>query len=194
LPPVPKFNKVKIITAALNLVRRVGLAGLTARGLGVELGTSSRPIFTAFRNMEEVQNETMLAARDLYNGYVDKGLSADNAFKGVGMQYIRFAKEEPQLFRVLFMTANETSFSLDNVLPAIDDNSGKILTSIKNTYGLSQKLSYKLYQNLWIFTHGIACLYATGVSQLTEEEASARLTEVFTGLLIQIKIEGKKDD
>ncbi|WP_281532419.1 TetR-like C-terminal domain-containing protein [Anaerocolumna aminovalerica] len=190
MPPIAKYSRADIIAAALNLVRKA--EEITARGLGAELGTSTRPIFTAFRNMEEVQRETVLAARALYNGYVERGLAEENAFKGVGMQYIAFAREEPGLFRLLFMTAYKTPFDLDNVLPAIDENSDKILASIQNAYGLSWELSYRLYQNLWIFTHGIACLYATGVSRLTEEEVSARLTEVFTGLLI--KREVKKND
>ncbi|MBU5332272.1 WHG domain-containing protein [Anaerocolumna aminovalerica] len=192
MPPIAKYSRADIIAAALNLVRKA--EEITARGLGAELGTSTRPIFTAFRNMEEVQRETVLAARALYNGYVERGLAEENAFKGVGMQYIAFAREEPGLFRLLFMTAYKTPFDLDNVLPAIDENSDKILASIQNAYGLSWELSYRLYQNLWIFTHGIACLYATGVSRLTEEEVSARLTEVFTGLLIIIKKEVKKND
>ncbi len=51
-PPV-KFSKDEIVAAALNLTRREGIGAVTARGLGAQLGVSSRPIFTAFRNMEE---------------------------------------------------------------------------------------------------------------------------------------------
>lgn len=193
LPPKQKFTKEEIINTAFNLVRRDGITALTARGLGVELGTSSRPIFTAFRNMEEVQQETMQAARALYNRYVEKGFKEEIAFRGVGMQYLRFAKEESHLFELLFMTSGETAFHLNEILPVIDDNSDKILNSIQEPYGLSREDSYKLYQALWIFTHGIACLYVTGVSRLSEEEASELLTEVFTGLIIKMKNEGKQN-
>jgi AcrR family transcriptional regulator len=209
VPPVQKFSREDIIKTAINLLRKEGIAGITARALGAELGTSSRPIFTAFRNMEEVQSETVLAVKAIYNGYVERGLAEDLAFKGVGKQYIRFAKEEPRLFELLFMKANapsasgdsgrpsdssETPFTLENVLPAIDDNSERILASIQKPYGLSREQSYRLYQNTWIFTHGIACLIATGVSTLSEDEVSNRLTEAFTGLLIKMKSEGQKND
>lgn len=191
LPPTQKFTKEEIITAALNLVRKDGITALTARGLGAELGTSSRPIFTAFRNMEEVQKETIQAARAVYNSYVKKGLAEDNAFKGVGMQYINFAKEEPRSFGLLFMSAGEIILTLNDVLSAIDDNNESIRDFIEKTYSLSRELSDRLYQNLWIFTHGIACLCATGVIRLSEEEANRLLTEVFTGVLIKLKSEGK---
>jgi AcrR family transcriptional regulator len=194
VPPVQRFSRNDIIKTAISLLRKGGIAEITARGLGAELGVSSRPIFTAFRNMEEVHRETTLAVRAIYNGYVEKGLAEKPAFKGVGKQYIRFAREEPRLFELLFMKAGETPFTLDNVLPAIDDNSERILASIQNSYGLTRAQSYRLYQNMWIFTHGIACLFATGVSSLSEDEVSNRLTEVFTGLLIKIKSEAKNND
>jgi len=194
IPPKQRFTKEEVITAALNLTRKDGIAGVTARGLGAELGCSSRPIFTAFRNMDEVQKETVSAARNLYNSYVEKGLTETPAFKGVGMQYIRFAREEPRLFGLLFMTAGETSPTLADVLPSIDDNSDRILSSIEKAHSLSRVVSYRLYQSMWIFTHGIACLCATGVSRLTEYETSSLLTEVFTGLLIKIKSEGNNYD
>jgi AcrR family transcriptional regulator len=192
VPPLQKFSRNDIIKAAINLLRKEGIAGITARGLGNELGVSSRPIFTAFKNMDEVHEETFTAVRDIYNGYVEKGLAEEPAFKGVGKQYIRFAREEPRLFELLFMKAGEKPFTLENVLPAIDDNSERILASVQNSYGLSREQSYRLYQNTWIFTHGIACLCATGVSTLSEDEVSNRLTEAFTGLLIKMKSEGKK--
>jgi AcrR family transcriptional regulator len=192
VPPAQKFSRNDIIKTAINLLRKEGIEGITARSLGSELGTSSRPIFTAFKNMKEVHDETVLAVRAMYNSYVEEGLAEEPAFKGVGKQYIRFAKEEPRLFELLFMKAGEKPFTLENVLPAIDDNSERILASIQIPYGLSKEQSYRLYQNTWIFTHGIACLYATGVCTLSEDEVSNRLTEAFTGLLIKMKSEGKK--
>ncbi|HCC34498.1 MAG TPA: TetR family transcriptional regulator [Ruminococcaceae bacterium] len=193
MPPAHKFTKEEIVKAALELVRREGIAGLTARALGAELGVSSRPVFTAFKNMEEVERETFSAAREIYNGYVEKGLAETIAFKGVGMRYIRFAREEPKLFSLLFMTEGESTPGLDSVLPAIDANNERILASIEGSYGLSRKAAYKLYQTLWILSHGIACLCATGVSRLTEEETDEILTDVFRSLFIKIKSEGKEN-
>jgi AcrR family transcriptional regulator len=193
LPPKQKFSREEIIAAALNLMRREGISAVTARGLGVELGCSSRPIFTVFQNMNEVQAETIYAARAVYNSYVEQGLSEVPAFRGVGMQYVRFAREEPRLFELLFMKAGELTLTLDDVLPTIDDNSENILASIQEPYGLSREESYRLYQTMWIFTHGIACLCATGVSKLSDEEVELRLGDVFRGLLLKRKAEEKND-
>jgi AcrR family transcriptional regulator len=191
MPPKQKFTREEVVTASLALARREGIAAITARRLGAELGVSSRPIFTAFRNMEEVLQETAKAARDIYNAYVEQGLAENPAFKGVGMQYFRFARDEPKLFEWLFMSANDNSVTLSDILPAIDEKSDRILDSIQTAYGFSRETAYRLYQVLWIFTHGLACLHISGITRLTEDEVSKLLTEVFTGMFIKLKSEGK---
>ena len=52
MPPKAKFTKTEIIEAALNIVRTDGYEALTSRALGIYLGSSARPIFTVFKNME----------------------------------------------------------------------------------------------------------------------------------------------
>lgn len=187
MPPKQKFTKEEIIAASLTVAKKEGITGITARGLGAELGSSSRPIFTVFQNMEEVQQETIKAAKAIYNKYVQIGLAGVPAFKGVGIQYIRFSKEEPKLFQMLFMTEDIASSELSTILPVIDGNSDNILDAIQSTYQINREKSYKLYQHLWLFTHGIATLYATKVCRFTESEVSGMLTNVFVGILRQLK-------
>jgi AcrR family transcriptional regulator len=187
MPPKQKFTREQVISAALEITRRDGINALTARRLGAELNSSSRPIFTIFRNMNEVQNETSLAARALYNQYVSIGLSKTNAFKGVGMAYIQFAKDEPKLFHLLFMSENKEVPELTVVLSMIDENSSQILEAVKKGFGLDDVTAYKIYQYLWIFTHGIATLCANKVCRFSEEEISEMLDDVFRGILQKMK-------
>ena len=51
MPPKPKFTKEEIVTAALNITREKGIDAVTAREIAAKLGSSARPIFTVFRNM-----------------------------------------------------------------------------------------------------------------------------------------------
>jgi AcrR family transcriptional regulator len=187
MPPKQKFTREQVISAALEITRHEGINALTARRLGAELGSSSRPIFTIFQNMNEVQNETVLAARALYNQYVSTGLSKPNAFKGVGMAYIQFAKDEPKLFRLLFMTENEAVPELTDVLSMIDENSSQIIEAVKRGFGLDDTRAQKIYQDLWIFTHGIASLCATKVCQFGEAEISEMLDDVFRSIIQKMK-------
>lgn len=187
MPPKAKFTREEIVEAALEIVRGEGFSALTARALGTKLGSSSRPIFTVFQSMEEVQRAVVDAAKTLYSEYVQKGLSDTLAFKGVGTQYILFSVNEPKLFQLLFMKENTNVPELSSVLPVIDDNYDAILSSVRNGYGLPVEAAEKLYRHLWIYTHGIAVLCATKMCRFTGEEISGMMTEVFIGLLKSLK-------
>ncbi len=183
MPPKAKFTKEEMISAALAIVREGGMEALTARALGSRLGSSACPIFTVFQNMEEVQEVVQQAVRGLYKGYIKRGLTETLAFKGVGTQYILFAMQEPKFFQLLFMTEKETVPGLDDVLSLIDESYEEILLSIEKSYGIRGKSAERLYQHLWIYTHGIATLCATNMCRFTGEEISGMMTEVFVGLL-----------
>ncbi len=193
MPPKAKFTKAQITEAAFGILREEGMENLTARALGAKLGSSACPIFTAFANMEEVQQSAIAAAKVLYKEYVEKGLSETPAFKGVGMQYIQFAVHEPKLFRRLFMTEQTTVPDFDRVLPLIDQSYAEILASITENYGVTNTAAQRLYSHLWIYTHGIASLCATKMCRFTEEEISDFLTEVFVSLLKKCKEEQNHD-
>lgn len=187
MPPKAKYSKEEIIAAALDIVRQEGFAALTARALGARLGCSSQPIFTVFKNMEDVQFAVMEAAREVYRAYVRRGLDSELPFKAVGTQYILFAAQEPRLFKLLFMTEQKETPGIDGILPLIDDSYGQILRSIQRTYGLSRSAAQRLYQHLWIYTHGIATLFATGMCRFTGDEISSMMTEVCMSLLKKLR-------
>ena len=193
MPPKAKFQRNEIVAAALKIVREEGLGALTARTLGTQLGSSACPIFTVFQNMEEVQEAVLKAAKALYKEYVEKGLSETPAFKGLGIQYILFAVNEPKLFQLLFMAEQEHIPDLADALPLIDESYDKILSAIEETYGITAASAEKLYQHLWIYTHGIATLCATKMCRFTKEEINEMITEVFVSLLKRIK-GGKSND
>ena len=187
MPPRAKFTREQILNAALDIIRESGTADLTARALGKRLGSSACPIFTVFENMEEVMTCTIKAAKALYATYIKEGLKSMPAFKGVGMQYLKFAICEPKLFQLLFMTEQPQKPTMDNVLPIIDDNYPAILKSVEDSYSVNEPEAEKIYHHLWIYTHGIAALCATNTCTFTQAEVEKMLTEVLTAILKQIK-------
>ena len=190
MPPKSKFTRDEIILAALQLVREQGIEAVTARELGERLGSSARPIFTVFKNMEELKEELIKKAKSLYKEYVAEGLKEDIAFRGVGSAYIRFAAAEPKLFQLLFMIEQEKSTDLEHVLSSIDENYEAILQSVQQPYQLDEATAKRIYQHLWIYTHGIAVLCATKVCRFTGEEIQTMMTEIFKSLLEKVKRSG----
>ena len=187
MPPKAKFTKDEIIEAAVGIVREEGFSALTARVLGARLGSSARPIFTVFQNMEEVQQAVIRRAKEIYGEYVEEGLSDDIPFRGVGTQYILFSIREPKLFQLLFMKEQKKMPELSGVLPLIDDNYGKILLSIEQSYGLKGPSAERLYRHMWFYSHGIAALCATGMCRFTGEEIKGMLAEAGKGILKNMK-------
>lgn len=187
MPPKAKFTREEIICAAMQIVREQGLDALTSREIGRRLHSSACPVFTVFRSMEDVTAALYTAIRSLYREYIREGLAQQLAFQGVGTAYIKFARNEPRFFRLLFMTEPENPTDIGHILAVIDENYDDILRSVKEPYRLTKEEADRLYQHLWVYTHGIATLCATKVCTFTDEEIRDRMKEIFISLLEHLK-------
>lgn len=179
MPPKFKFTREQIIAAALNVTRKNGIAGLTARGLAAELGSSAKPIFGLFQNMEEVQSEVIAAANNLYQLYISQGMAEGKypPYKASGIAYIQFAKEEKELFKLLFMR--------DRTGEKIEENREEIrpmLNIIMRNLGISEDEACIFHLELWLYVHGIATMIATNYIDWDIEFISRALTDAFEGL------------
>lgn len=187
MPPKPKYTKEEIIAAALDLVSEKGMSALTARDLGARLGTSARPIFTAFQSMEEVQEAVIEAAMKQFEEYAHKAASDAPVFKQIGMQMILFAKEEPQLYQLVFMSQNSDVKSFADIYGHLGSVADECLHMIQMDYNLSTDDAKSLFEHSWIHTYGIATLCATGMCHFTQEEISGMLTQDFTAMMTLLK-------
>lgn len=190
MPPKAKFTKEEIINAAFDIVRKNGLLSLTARTLGDKLGSSARPIFTVFTGMEEVIAEVKACARKEYNKYINVAFEQDDdkPFKMVGYMFIKFAQDEPYLFRMLFMSDEFASMDSNSVLPLIDSNYERIFTLVRDYYHTSIENARILFEHLWIYSHGIASLCATKSCSFTDDEIKNMLSFVAQGLFMKLGI------
>lgn len=179
MPPKCKFTKEEIIQAALDIAREDGIKAITARALGAKLNASSKPIFSLFQNMEEVQQEVIKAANQLYQQYLTQDMTSGNypIYKASGMAYIRFAEEEKKLFQLLFMCdrSNENTAAQTNELT-------EIISIIQTNTGLSYDKAYLFHLEMWVYVHGIATMIATNYLKWEKEVVSLMLTDAYEGL------------
>ena len=68
MPPRAKYTREEITEIALGIVAESGVESLNARSLAEAMGTSTRPIFTAFRNMEELESAVRESAMKVFGG------------------------------------------------------------------------------------------------------------------------------
>jgi AcrR family transcriptional regulator len=178
MPPKTKYTKELIIENAFELVRSEGIDALTARRLGDKLGCSPQPIFSCFENMEEVKREIKSKATELYVNFLDEEMKKEMPFKRAGMAYIRFAKEEPKLFHLLFLQKSEGE-PIRNYLQKNDPNYKNILSALMKSHNMSESEADELYSHISVYTYGFAMLFYQGAEIFTLEEVEQKLTEMF---------------
>lgn len=105
MPPACRFTREQIVAAALAITRERGFDAVTARAIADTLHSSSKVIFSAFSGMDDLLAATIDAADAQYRAYSADFVrdSADPPYKAVGTAYIRFARNEPNLFHLLYM-------------------------------------------------------------------------------------------
>ncbi len=187
MPPKPKFTREEVIAAALEIVSEKGMEALTSRDLGARLGSSARPIFTVFQNMEELQQEVRIAAMKRFGTFSEKAIHYTPAFKQFGMQMILFAMEEPKLYQLLFMTENTVHRNFDDVFEDLGETAVVCIDVIQKDYGLNAEEAKALFQQVWIYTFGIGALCAAHVCHFTEEEINELLGQDFTAMMLLIR-------
>lgn len=187
MPPKFKFTKEQIIEKAIELVRKSGIEALTARELAFALGTSVKPIFTAFENMEQVKKKVKDRALEIYYEHLSDYIDYTPAFKRHGMQFIKFAKIEPELFKLIFMQKSSPDFSFSNSTDELIDGSLGVLKILMEKNGLNENDARKLFQIMWLEGYGIAAQIAMGICSFDEEQISEMLSITFLGTLNIIK-------
>lgn len=187
MPPKPKFTKDEIISAALQIVAEGGKEALTARELGHRLGSSTRPIFTLFRGMEELQVEVRAAAMRIFENSRPP-LAADMPpFKQIGIQMVQFGKKEPKLFQLLFMKENDPPLAFDAFLSLLGPTAADCIAILKEEHDLNDEQAAALFENEWIYTFGLGALCATGACTFSDEELGRLLSFSFNATLARIK-------
>ena len=194
MPPKAKFTKEQITKAALGVVSEKGAQALTAKELGAALGTSTTPIFTVFNSMQEVQDAVMLAAMQQFEEYAHKVSYVGPVFKQVGMQMILFAKEEPNLYQLIFMSSIGEAQSFDDIYAHLGSVADECLDVLQKDYDLSKDNAKTLFEHVWIHTFGIGALCATGMCDFSHEQIAEMLTQDFTAMMMLMKSESGKDE
>ena len=187
MPPKAKYTREQIINKAFEMTRKNGIESVVARELGKELGTSSSPIFTAFKNMEELHKEVRKVAMSEFEAYVHDAINYAPAFKYVGIKMIEFAMKEPKLFQLLYMREHDKTQTYAMLIDELGDTVEVCIEIMQKEYNLSRQEVEILFRQVWLHTFGICVLVAGKVCQISQEEISEMLSMEFQGALMLIK-------
>ena len=185
MAPKFKFTKEEVLTVTIDFIRENGIEALTARELAKKLESSTKVIFSLFSNMKNLEDEAKFVAEKIFSEKVNLALKDDSPFKRLGVEYILFSKNEPKLFQWLFMKKGIEVGSFKDFLPMRDYEYRSVIESIDEEYKISIENAKKLYEHLFIYSHGIATLTVTGIHNFTATEIIEYMTEVTKSLIIQ---------
>ena len=176
MPPKVKFTKDEIIGAAVGVVRKKGFTGLTAREVAGVLQTSTRPIFTYYDTMEQLKRDVFEAAKEIHKNRIKQGLKHKVPFLGVGLQYIAFAREDPELCRLLFLTKPDGA--VGSAGDALEMAQELVRESLMRIYNIDGYTADCYFRDLWLVVFSFTTLIVTGDCPYSDEEMSAILSEV----------------
>ncbi len=180
---VKKIQKEDILDAALDIIREEGINNVQARNIAKKLNCSTQPIFYQFKNMEELKEELFKKIIEVYREYLTVDEKAPHLYRQMGEGYIRFAKEEPKLFGLIFMSPN--NLTTRNFITQDEKVYNDILKYVNATTGISSEERVRNFHlKMWTFTHGIATMIATKTCGISDEQISEMLTEEFKALIL----------
>lgn len=176
-----KIQKTDVVKAALQILKHEDPEALTARRLATVLDCSVQPIFYNFANMEELRTEVFKTIHSLYVEYMSEGAKAPRPYKGMGLAYIKFARDYPRYFRLLFMS--ETDLTPETFLSQ-DETTHDLIRYGRELTGFNEEQQRVFHLKVWIFTHGLASLVASGTVQFNDADIERLLTETTREMVV----------
>jgi AcrR family transcriptional regulator len=172
------FTKEAIVEAAFTITKEEGWRAVTARNIAKKLGSSTMPIYSSMKSMEEIGSEVRARAEKLLLEYQGRSYS-DDTMLNMAVGYVTFARDEGNLFRFLYVDnplqaaaqdpQREVSGHYDEML------AGKHVASLEEQLPIAMRDPRVLKS--WIFTHGLASMISSGVLDIPDERIKTLLVE-----------------
>lgn len=178
MPPKIKISKEDIIKTAVELVRENGAGAINARAVAAALDCSTQPIFSNFATMGDLQKAVICTAYEMYLDFIKKEVEQGNypQYKAFGMAYVRFAKEERELFKLLFM--RDRTKESASTSPDFEES----VQMIMKANGVSEETARLMHLEIWTSVHGIGVMLATSFLPLELELISEMISDVYKGI------------
>lgn len=185
MPPKAKFTREEIVSAALEVARSKGIEAVTAREVGNYLGTSSSPVFVAFKNMDELLNEVYNSAVKEYSDYIADSVNYTPAFKQFGFRLIEFASTQPNLFKMIYKyRQGDKSYSkMIMSIPAADFCVQTVMEQAQVNYEKARLI----FEEVLLAGLGICYMIADNKCTFTEQDLNKYLGIAYRGAVLTVK-------
>ena len=188
MPAKTKVTKEMITDAAFSIAREAGAENINARTVSEKLNCSTQPVMYHFATIEELKR-TVYAKADLYHSEYLMNIKRPpkGAALGIGMNYIRFAVEEPHLFRFLFQSDYLGGKALPELIDA--DELIPVLSAMQSALNMSMEQTKKVFLTVFLFAHGYASIIADNSLKCDEELIKSQLERAYRGAVSAVREE-----
>lgn len=181
MPRKPKFTREEVLDSAFEVARESGVEAVTAAGVAANMGYTGSSLFTHFDSMEEIRAEVYGRAKAMVMEYFLGCMEYQPAFKEMGLRWVRFAKEEPQLYRMLFLGKEK------NILKEFDKVLNPMKKEVQKEFGLSGEDAAELISGCITQANGISAFIINGSGDYTDEEIGRYLSNTCLGMVLLFK-------
>lgn len=188
MPPKAKITKDMVVDAAFEIARETGAENINARTVAKKLKCSTQPVMYHFETIEELKRAAYEKTGEYHTGYLlDISKARENVMLEIGLNYVRFAVNEPYLFRFLF----QSGFAKENsMLEMIDSEElAPVLSVMQGAMKLSAEQTKNVFITLAMFVHGYASIIANNSLEYEEEVITMHLKQVYKGAILAVREE-----
>lgn len=181
MPAAKRVSRDQIIDAAVDVLRDGGFSAVNARSVAKKIGCSTQPIYFSFKSMDELKAALTERAIQMHTQRVRDSLRRhegnDSRYSSYGMGFVKFAAEEKQLFRWLYLEGQQLGPYQSDILMQ------EIIGVIVDEFGYTEDVARRFHQDMIYFTYGLAILANTDQLHLTEPELREALRREFRALI-----------
>ena len=182
MPPKTRITKDMIINAAIEVAKQSGYENINARTVSAQLHCSTQPVMYQFSTIDAMKRAAYDAADKRHTEYLMTILPEQDPILGIGLNYIRFAVEEPQLFRFLF----QSGYAKENSLMETIDSEALIpvLAAMQEGTGLGMEKTKQIFLTVALFAHGYASIIANNHLEFNESLIAEQLERTWNGAVL----------
>lgn len=183
--PKAKITREMVIDAAFEITRTTGAENVNARSVAARLGCSTQPVMYHFARIEELKRAVYEKADRRHTEYLMNVKEAEGIMLGIGLNYIRFAIDEPNLFRFLFQSGYAVGNSL---LEMVDSEELKpVLDMMSGAMEMNTEQTKEVFVTIALFAHGYASIIANNSLEYDERTVAEHLTRAYRGAVLAIR-------
>lgn len=183
--PKQRITKEMVVDAAFDIIRKEGLTSMTVKNIASKLNCSVQPIYSYCTNMDGLKHEVFLKTLDFVQNFMKQNINPKDFFRSTGLAYMKFAKEEPNLFQIFVLSERENIASFDDFYNA--NAHPQIAQLIARDLNVTVEKARELHLNMLIFNTGISMIQISSKPGIPDDELCNSLDKAYEAFLGKAK-------